>query len=248
MIVFERVYKKYQDKTVIQNLSLEVQKGKTLVLLGTSGSGKTTALKMINRIIEPISGTIFIDGIDVMKTDPIKLRRRIGYAIQDIGLFPHMTVSENIGLALKLLRWESSKIFQRVSHLLKQVKLDPDVFGQKYPKELSGGQKQRVGVARALALDPPIILMDEPFGALDPIIREQMQNEFLELNESIQKTVIFVTHDIFEAFKIADQIALLNEGVLQQIGAPFELLQKPQNSFVQQYFSKHRFQFHFRKT
>jgi len=216
--------------------------GETLVLLGTSGSGKTTTLKMVNRLIEPSSGRILIEGTDIMEQDPILLRRRIGYAIQHIGLFPHMTVGENIAVVPKLLNWSRQRTAERMDELLSMVGLEPEEFRNRFPAQLSGGQRQRVGVARALAADPPIVLMDEPFGALDPITREQLQREFIELQSKINKTIIFVTHDVFEAVKMADRIALMDAGRLQQVDAPAQLVEKPGNDFVDQFLGQHRFQ------
>jgi len=243
LIAFEHVCKTYPGGVeAVRDLCMEVREGETLVLLGTSGSGKTTTMKMVNRLIDPTSGRILIDGSDVMEIDPIELRRKIGYAIQNIGLFPHMTVAENIAVVPRLLRWSRQQIDERVVQLLAMVDLEPDEFRDRYPAQLSGGQKQRVGVARALAADPPIVLMDEPFGALDPITREQLQNEFLELESEIQKTVIFVTHDVFEAVKMADRIALLDAGRLQQLSGPAELVESPADEFVEQFLGQHRFQ------
>ncbi len=224
------------------DLSLEVTEGETLVLLGTSGSGKTTTMKMANRLIEPTSGRIYIGGRDIMDRNPIELRRRIGYAIQHIGLFPHMSVAENIAVVPKLLEWPRNRIDDRIDELLNMVDLDPAVFRERYPTQLSGGQRQRIGVARALAADPPIVLMDEPFGALDPITREQLQNEFLELESEIKKTILFVTHDVFEAVRMGDRIALLNAGRLEQLATPRELVESPANAFVDQFLGQHRFQ------
>jgi osmoprotectant transport system ATP-binding protein len=243
MITLDHVSKTYRGGVqAVSDLSLEVAEGETLVLLGTSGSGKTTTMKMVNRLIEPTSGRILIEGTDVMDQDPIGLRRRIGYAIQHIGLFPHMTIAENIGVVPKLLQWSGEEIAGRVDRLLTIVGLEPGAFRERYPAQLSGGQRQRVGVARALAADPPIVLMDEPFGALDPITREQLQDEFIELESEIQKTIIFVTHDVFEAAKMGDRIALLNEGCLQQLAPPAELVENPVNEFVDQFLGQHRFQ------
>ena len=195
MITLDQVTKVFSDdKKAVSDLSFEVKKGETLVLLGQSGSGKTTALRLINRLIEPTTGTIFFDGEDIRTLDPILLRRKIGYAIQHIGLFLHMSVAENIGIVPKLLGWDEKRTQRRVDELLAMVGFDPDEMRHEMPSRLSGGQKQRIGVARALAADPPVILMDEPFGSLDPIIREQLQNEFLEIQSKIQKTVVFVTH------------------------------------------------------
>ncbi len=243
MIRFEHVNKTYPNGLkAVCNLSLEIEEGETLVLLGTSGSGKTTTMKMVNRLIEPTEGRILIEDTDIMEQDPIRLRRKIGYAIQHIGLFPHMTVAENIAVVPKLLKWSEDKIDKRICELLSLVGLQPEQFRLCYPAQLSGGQQQRIGVARALAADPPIVLMDEPFGALDPITREQLQNEFIELETEIKKTIIFVTHDVFEAVKMGDRIALLDAGVLQQLAAPVELVDNPANEFVDQFLGQHRFQ------
>ena len=243
MITFENVSKTYPGGVeAVRGLTLEVADGETVVLLGTSGSGKTTTMKMVNRLIEPTAGRILVDGIDIMERDPIELRREIGYAIQHIGLFPHMTVAENIAVVPRLVGWEQSRIGARVDELLTMVGLEPTQFRLRYPAQLSGGQKQRVGVARALAADPPLVLMDEPFGALDPITREGLQNEFLELQSEIRKTIIFVTHDVFEAAKMADRIALLDGGRLQQLASPAELVENPANEFVDRFLGQHRFQ------
>jgi len=243
MIVFENVSKTFQEEVeAVCDLSMEVKDGETLVLLGTSGSGKTTTMKMVNRLIEPTDGRILVDQVDVAQQDPIRLRRNIGYAIQHIGLFPHMTVGENIAVVPKLLDWKKQTIGERVDKLLTMVGLQPDQFRDRFPVQLSGGQRQRVGVARALAADPPIVLMDEPFGALDPITREELQNEFIELESELKKTIIFVTHDVFEAVRMADRIALLDAGHLQQLAAPAELVEKPANEFVDQFLGQHRFQ------
>ena len=243
MIVFEQVCKTYPGGTeAVRDLALEIPEQETLVLLGTSGSGKTTTMKMVNRLIEPTKGRILIGGEDIMAQDPIALRRRIGYAIQHIGLFPHMTVAENIAVVPKLLQWSQDRIVERIDQLLNMVGLEPGEFRDRFPSQLSGGQRQRVGVARALAADPPIVLMDEPFGALDPITREQLQNEFLDLESVIRKTIIFVTHDVFEAVKMGDRVALLDAGRLQQVATPKELVESPANEFVDQFLGQHRFQ------
>jgi osmoprotectant transport system ATP-binding protein len=243
LITLRQVCKTYPNGVnAVCDLSMEIPEGETLVLLGTSGSGKTTTMKMLNRLIEPTSGQIFINRKDIGQQDPIQLRRKIGYAIQHVGLFPHMTVAENIAVVPRLLSWPVSQIDKRVNVLLAMVGLDPDGFRDRYPAQLSGGQRQRIGVARALAADPPIVLMDEPFGALDPITREQLQNEFIQLVSKIDKTIIFVTHDVFEAVKMGDRIALLDNGYLQQLAAPVELVENPANEFVDQFLGQHRFQ------
>jgi osmoprotectant transport system ATP-binding protein len=243
MITFEKLTKTYPGGVhAVSNVSMEVKEGETLVLLGTSGSGKTTTLKMVNRLIEPTGGRILIDGKDIMSQDPITLRRNIGYAIQHIGLFPHMTVGENIAVVPKLLKWPKEKINKRIDNLLNIVGLPAQHFRSRYPVQLSGGQRQRIGVARCLAADPPIILMDEPFGALDPITREQLQNEFISLESQIEKTILFVTHDIFEAVKMCDRIALLDKGKLQQLSSPEELVENPVNEFVDNFLGQHRVQ------
>lgn len=230
MIVFRNV-----AKNVLSDFSLEVIEGEILVLLGQSGSGKTTALRLVNRLIEPDEGSISFDGTLLCDLDPIEHRRHIGYAIQHIGLFPHMTVGENIGIVPELLGWSASEIRDRVSQLLAMMGLDEAEFASLYPHKLSGGQKQRVGVARALAADPPVILMDEPFGALDPLLREQLQNEFLQIQSKIQKTIVFVTHDLSEAVKMGDRIAILNEGKLVQVASPKEMIHHPSCPFVEEF-------------
>jgi osmoprotectant transport system ATP-binding protein len=202
-----------------------VNNGETLVLLGRSGSGKTTTMKLINRLIDPTSGEVRVDGKPTFEWDPIRLRRRIGYVIQEVGLFPHLTVEENIGVVPRLEGWDADRIQARARALLTMVGLDADRFARRYPRELSGGQRQRVGVARALAADPPVILLDEPFGALDPITRREIQQEFRSLQHELGKTMVFVTHDIAEAFVLATRIALLKDGEMILLGLPAELLQ-----------------------
>ncbi len=242
-ISFEHVEKTFPNGlTAVSDLSLSVAEGETLVLLGTSGSGKTTTMKMVNRLYEPTGGRILVQGQDVAEQDPVQLRRHIGYAIQHIGLFPHMTVRENIGVVPRLLGWSQTEIEKRSDQLITMVGLDPAEHRDRYPPQLSGGQRQRIGVARALAGNPPIILMDEPFGALDPITREQLQDEFLELRDELNCTIIFVTHDIFEAVKMGDRIALLDAGELQQLATPRELVEEPANRFVEDFLGQHRFQ------
>ncbi|MCP3964834.1 MAG: ATP-binding cassette domain-containing protein [Lentisphaerae bacterium] len=243
LLKFDNVSKIFPNGfKAVDNLNLEVKRGETLVLLGTSGSGKTTTMKMVNRLIEPTSGKIYLNNEDISICDPIELRRKIGYAIQHIGLFPHMTIAENIAVVPKLLKWSKRQISDRVDELLDLVNLPPKEYRNRYPSQLSGGQKQRVGVIRALATDPSVILMDEPFGALDPITREQLQNEFLELESEIKKTILFVTHDIYEAVKMGDRIVLLDEGKIQQLATPQKLVENPASEFVEQFLGRHRFQ------
>ncbi|CAM3343120.1 ATP-binding cassette domain-containing protein [Brevibacillus invocatus] len=232
MISFQQVEKRIGDASIIKGLNLEIHAGELFVLIGPSGCGKTTTMKMINRLIEPTAGRIEINGEDIFKTDPVELRRSIGYVIQQIALFPHMTIGENVALVPKLKKMERSQYEKKVDELLDMVGLDPKVFKNRYPAELSGGQQQRVGVIRAMAADPPIILMDEPFSALDPISREQLQDEFVRLQKTINKTIVFVTHDMDEAIKIADRICLMNDGTVVQLDTPDVLLQNPANEFV----------------
>jgi len=216
----------------VDEVSLEVAEGETCVLLGPSGCGKTTTLRMINRLVAPTSGKIFIGGRDTDAADPVELRRTIGYVIQQIGLFPNMTVAENIGVVPHLLGWSREKRRRRAEELLAMLALDPAQFLDRYPNELSGGQAQRIGVARALAADPPVLLMDEPFGALDPVNREVIQDEFLRMQRMLRKTILFVSHDIDEAVKMADRIAIFRAGRLVQCAAPDTLLARPADAFV----------------
>ena len=212
-------------KTLLAGLNLRIERGETVVLLGRSGSGKTTTMKLINRLIDPTAGEVRVENRPTLEWDPIQLRRRIGYVIQEIGLFPHLTVEENIGVVPRLEGWPPEQIRERTQALLKMVGLDADRFAARMPRELSGGQRQRVGVARALAADPPFILLDEPFGALDPITRREIQREFKALQRELGKTMVFVTHDIAEAFLLANRIALLKDGEMVLLGPPEELLQ-----------------------
>lgn len=211
-------------RVLLSGLSLEIRQGETLVLLGRSGSGKTTTLKLINRLLEPSQGEVRVGGKRTLDWDPIRLRRQIGYVIQEVGLFPHLTVEQNVGTVPRLEGWDPERIRARARELLEMVGLDPALFAARYPRELSGGQRQRVGVARALAADPPILLLDEPFGALDPITRQEIQGEFRCLQKRLGKTMVFVTHDVREAFLLASRIGLLREGELVLLGEPRELL------------------------
>lgn len=222
----------------VDNISLEIQPGETLVLLGSSGSGKTTLLRLINRLIEPSSGTILLDEADTATLDPVQLRRRIGYVFQGIGLFPHFTVAANIAIVPRLLQWSRERRERRVGELLELVGLPAAEYAPRYPDELSGGQQQRVGVARALAGDPEYLLMDEPFGALDAITRDALQAELLALKQRLRKTIVFVTHDLQEALRLGDRVAVLHRGKLEQVGAPAELLQQPRTDFVRELFAK----------
>jgi osmoprotectant transport system ATP-binding protein len=234
-IVFENVTKRYAGRreAAVQNLSLVIPAGEICVLIGPSGGGKTTAMKMVNRLIPITEGDITIDGKSVRKMDVTELRRGIGYVIQQIGLFPHMSVAGNIGTVPRLLGWPRERIRARVAELLELVGLDPDEDAKRYPSQLSGGQRQRVGLARAMAADPPLMLMDEPFGAIDPITRERLQDDFLRLHKEIRKTVIFVTHDIDEAIKMGDRIAILRQGgILAQYDTPEAILANPADDFV----------------
>jgi osmoprotectant transport system ATP-binding protein len=230
---FRNVTKRYGSTTVVDGLNLHIPAGSICVLVGPSGCGKTTSLKMVNRLVEPTGGQILVGGRDVMAQDPIELRREIGYVIQQVGLLPHLTVAANVGVVPKLLGWDKARINERVDELLTLVGLDDNRYRDRYPSELSGGERQRIGVARALAADPPLMLMDEPFGAVDPIVRERLQNELLALQERIAKTIVFVTHDIDEAIKMGDLVAVMQVGgVLAQFAPPAEILANPASDFV----------------
>jgi osmoprotectant transport system ATP-binding protein len=235
MIRLENLSKHFptQPEPAVDNLTLDIPEGEIVILVGPSGCGKTTTMKMINRIIEPTSGRIVLDGEDVTRGDPDVLRRRIGYVIQQIGLFPHETIAANVATVPKLLGWDAKRISARVDELLTTVGMDPAVYRDRYPKELSGGQRQRVGVARAMGGDPQVMLMDEPFGAIDPITRDRLQNEFLRLQAQIRKTIVFVTHDIDEAIKMGDRIAILRVGShVAQYDTPEHILTAPADDFV----------------
>lgn len=235
MIRCEHVTKVYSATAAspgVRDFSLDVEQGKVCVLIGPSGCGKSTTLRMVNRLIEPDSGTVFVNGKDVRDFRPEDLRRQIGYAIQGVGLFPHWTVHENVGVVPGLLKWERLRTDERVAELLELVGLDPHAYAHKYPDELSGGEAQRVGVARALAADPPVLLMDEPFGAVDPLTRDKLQTEFLGIQARLRKTVLFVTHDMDEAMKLGDVIAVMREGELVQADVPERVLAYPADDFV----------------
>lgn len=236
VLELRNVVKRYgrgaQARPAVDGLSFTVPAGAVCVLIGPSGCGKTTALKMVNRLIEPTAGEILIDGVDVRRRSPAHLRRQIGYVIQQVGLMPHLTVAANVATVPKLLGWDRDRIRHRTDELLTLIGLDPDDYGRRYPAELSGGQQQRVGLARALAADPPLMLMDEPFSAVDPITRERLQNDFLRLHRQVPKTVVFVSHDIDEAVRMADLVAVMRDGRLVQFAPPAQLLSHPADDFV----------------
>ena len=234
MIRLEGLGKRYGDGTVaVESLDLVVPAGELVCLVGPSGCGKTTTLKMINRLIEPTSGRIVLDGDDVTRVDPVQLRRRIGYVIQQVGLFPHQSIADNVATVPRLLGWDKKRSRARAGELLELVGLDPETYADRYPPQLSGGQRQRVGVARALAADPPVLLMDEPFSAIDPIARDRLQGEFLRVQQEVRKTIVFVTHDIDEAVRLADRIAVFKQGGrLEQYDTPATILGTPASPFV----------------
>lgn len=241
MIKLEHVGKTYTDGTeAVKDLTMEIKQGEFCIFLGPSGCGKTTSMKMINRLIPLTTGKIYVDGVDALELDQNELRRGVGYAIQNIGLFPHRTVAENIATVPTLLKWPKQKKRKRAEELLNLVGMDPKTFIDRYPSELSGGQQQRIGVARCLGADPPILLMDEPFGAIDPITRSKLQDEFLKIQAKIKKTIAFVTHDINEAIKMGDTIALMREGELVQYTDPATLLGSPKNEFVRNFIGADR--------
>ncbi|MCY7783762.1 MULTISPECIES: choline ABC transporter ATP-binding protein OpuBA [unclassified Bacillus (in: firmicutes)] len=240
MLTLENVSKTYKGgKKAVNNVNLKIAKGEFICFIGPSGCGKTTTMKMINRLIEPSAGKIFIDGENIMEQDPVELRRKIGYVIQQIGLFPHMTIQQNISLVPKLLNWPEQQRKERARELLKLVDMGPEYL-DRYPHELSGGQQQRIGVLRALAAEPPLILMDEPFGALDPITRDSLQEEFKKLQKTLHKTIVFVTHDMDEAIKLADRIVILKAGEIVQVGTPDDILRNPADEFVEEFIGKER--------
>jgi len=243
MIQLNSVNKTYADgHQVLKNLNLSINEGEITVLIGPSGCGKTTTMKLINRLITPSSGTISIRNNNIAQMDAIKLRRTIGYVIQNIGLFPHMTIAQNVAVVPRLLKWEKAAIEARVDELLNMVGLNPTIYRDRYPSELSGGQQQRVGVIRALAANPMVILMDEPFSALDPISREQLQDELVRLQQEIKTTIVFVTHDMDEAIKIADTIVIMKDGEIVQSGTPEQILRHPANDFVKSFIGAKRMQ------
>ncbi|MFF9852850.1 ABC transporter ATP-binding protein [Streptomyces litmocidini] len=233
MIRFEHVTKRYDDgTTAVDDLSFEVAEGELVTLVGPSGCGKTTTMMMVNRLVEPTAGRVLVDGQDIAGVDPVALRRKIGYVIQQVGLFPHRTVLDNTATVPALLGWKKTAARARAAELLELVGLDPAVHGPRYPAQLSGGQRQRVGVARALAADPPVLLMDEPFGAVDPVVRERLQNEFLALQATVRKTVLLVTHDIEEAVRMGDRMAVYGQGRIEQFDTPATVLGSPATPYV----------------
>jgi osmoprotectant transport system ATP-binding protein len=234
MISFRDVSKRFANTgdPAVRGLTLDIAEGETVLFVGPSGCGKTTLLRMVNRLIDPTSGTIVVNGRDVTQQDPVELRRGIGYVIQTVGLMPHRTIEQNMATVPSLLRWEDDRIRDRIRELAELFEIAPDQL-KRYPSELSGGQRQRVGVARALAADPPVMLMDEPFAAVDPVVRSRLQEQFLGIQERLRKTIVFVTHDVDEAVKMADRVAILNVGgVLEQYAPPAEILRAPANDFV----------------
>lgn len=240
MVKFTAVSKRYGSAYAVKELNLHIRDNEFVVLIGPSGCGKTTTLKMVNRLIEPTSGTIEVGGKNILDLNPVDLRRGIGYVIQQIGLFPNMTIAQNVDVVPRLLGWDQARRRKRVEELLSMVNMDPAVYMDRYPTELSGGQQQRIGVLRALAAEPPLILMDEPFGALDPITREGLQDELKKLQNEVHKTVIFVTHDIDEALKLADRIVIMKDGLVVQDASPEQLLRNPANDFVASFLGKKR--------
>jgi osmoprotectant transport system ATP-binding protein len=237
MISLEHVTKRYSETgtVAVDDLSLQIPEGMTVALIGPSGCGKTTTMRMINRLVDPTMGRILVGGEDVTQVDPILLRRRIGYVIQQVGLFPHMTIGQNIAAVPKLLGWDPARTDRRTEELLHLVGLDPKEMLKRYPRQLSGGQRQRVGVARALAADPPVLLMDEPFGALDPIARTRLQSEFRQILKQVRKTVVLVTHDLEEATRLGDRIAIMNNGKIVQYDTPDAVLSHPADAFVENF-------------
>ncbi|MBM7634335.1 betaine/proline/choline family ABC transporter ATP-binding protein [Geomicrobium sediminis] len=241
MIEFKNVSKTYDDGfKALKNINLRIEEGELVALIGPSGCGKTTTMRMINRLIDPSEGEILVNGENIKKKNPVQLRRDSGYVIQQIGLLPHMTIEDNITIVPKLKKWDKERYSKRVDELLNLVGLDPKTFRKRYPSELSGGQQQRIGVIRGLAADPPIILMDEPFSALDPISREQLQDELVKLQDEINKTIVFVTHDMDEAIKIANRIVIMRDGEIVQVDTPDRILRHPKNDFVRDFIGAER--------
>jgi osmoprotectant transport system ATP-binding protein len=240
MLEFKNVTKVFKSKTIIQSINFTVNNGEFVVLIGPSGCGKTTTLKMINKLIPSTSGNIYIDGKDILKEDTIELRRKMGYVIQQTGLFPHMTVGENIGLIPRLEKWSEDKILERTIELLKLVGMEAEQYIDRYPCELSGGQQQRIGVARAFATNTDIILMDEPFSALDPITRGQLQDELFNLQQELKKTIVFVTHDMDEALKLADRVCIMKDGHIIQFDTPENILKNPADKYVEEFIGRNR--------
>ena len=241
MIELKHVSKLYKTVKAVNDVSFNVEDGQTVILLGTSGCGKTTTLRMINRLVEPTHGEIFVNGKNILQQQEQELRRGIGYVLQHTGLFPHYTIAENIAIVPRLMQWNDQKIKDRTRELLTKLQLNPDKYLNLYPEQLSGGQQQRIGLARALAANPPVLLMDEPFGALDPVTRSDIRKEFMHLDELKRKTILMVTHDVQEAFEMADIICLMDKGKLVQMGKPIDLLFNPVNEFVKNFFADQRF-------
>lgn len=239
MVRFENVSMAYGENEVLKNLDLHIAEGQLVVLIGPSGCGKTTTLQLINRLLKAPEGKIYVNGKDISQLDPVELRRGIGYVIQEIGLFPHMTIRQNIEIVPKLLGWDENRRGQRSRELIKLVNME-ERYLNCYPEELSGGQQQRIGLLRALAAEPPIILMDEPFGALDPITRDALQDEIKILQKKLKKTIVFVTHDMDEALKIADMIVLMKDGEVVQAASPAEMVRNPANEYVEKFIGPHR--------
>jgi osmoprotectant transport system ATP-binding protein len=245
MIKAEHLVKRFGSFTAVDDISFQVQEGENLIFLGKSGCGKTTTLRMINRLISPDSGTVYIAGVDIRTVQPEKLRRGIGYVLQNHGLFPHYTVSENVAVVPRLLKWTTAKIEQRMDELFAKLNLDASLK-DRFPADLSGGQQQRVGLARSLMVNPPVLLMDEPFGALDNLTRIGIRKEFLQLDELVKKTIVMVTHDIQEAFELGDRICLMDQGKIIQMGTPEELLFQPTSAFVSEFLKEQRLQLELR--
>lgn len=240
MITFNDITKSFQEKEALSGVNLEIQSGELFVLVGPSGSGKSTTLKMLNRLIEPTSGDILIDNLNIKDIPLLELRRHMGYVLQNIALFPHMTVEENVALLLELSKWPKEKRSKRAYELLENVGMDPKEYAKRYPHELSGGEQQRVGILRALAINPNIVLMDEPFSALDPITKKQLQDLVLELHKKWGQTIVFVTHDMQEAVRLGTRIAVMQSGEIIQVGTPQEIIENPENQFVREFFAQNR--------